>query len=68
MDFHLGASYFLDKEKGYVTFFLQLTKKMYFLVFAQESTKESAIGKALYAELPLVKSALPYVPIPAALP
>ena len=39
----------------------------YFLVFAQESIKEGAIGEALYAELPLVKSALSYVPLPAAL-
>ena len=30
-------------------------------------TKEGAIGEALYAELPLVKSALSYVPLPAAL-
>ena len=39
----------------------------YFLVFAQESIKEGAIGEALCAELPLVKSALSYVPLPAAL-
>ena len=39
----------------------------YFLVFAQESIKEGAIGEALCAELPLVKSALSYVPHPAAL-
>ena len=30
-------------------------------------TKEGAIGEALCAELPLVKSALSYVPLPAAL-
>ena len=36
--------------------------------FGKKVTKESGIGKALYAELPLVKSALPYVPIPAASP
>ena len=39
-----------------------------FLVSARKERKEAAIGKALYAELPLVKSALPYVPIPAASP
>ena len=43
-------------------------KNLYFLVTAQESTKEGGIGKALCAALPRVKSALPYVPIPAALP
>ena len=41
---------------------------LYFLVCAQESTKETAIGKALYAALPRAKSALPYVPIQAASP
>ena len=40
---------------------------LYFLVIAQESIKEGAIGEALCAELPLVKSALSYVPLPAAL-
>ena len=38
-----------------------------FLSSHKKGCKESAIGEALCAELPLVKSALSYVPLPAAL-
>ena len=51
----IGLSFYIFI--GYVTF-LSPNKKV---------TKEIGIGEALCAELPLVKSALSYVPLPAAL-
>ena len=49
-------SFCFSKKKDYVPF----------LCPHKKGTKESVIGKALCAALPRVKSALPYVPIPAA--
>ena len=48
-------------------FILNIKVDVTFLFPNKKVTKEIGIGEALCAELPLVKSALSYVPLPAAL-